>query len=233
MVFGEWFAVDAEAQFVAFGDESEFVPFGVGLVGDGEVFGFEEGFEIGGDFLFVGDGVVTAFAIFEVHDAGFLVGESDAGLGEDAVAEVAGMHAWSFAIDKAELEGFVWVEAGEFETDNGATVLEAGFVMDVGGVFGFFGSAGDFEDAFIEVGHFDVGDAVRGGAVPAIADGFGEVAILLAVEGVMEDEGASFLEPGGVFAWGGGGDEGGEAEDAVGENEVTVFHERRVICRVR
>ena len=75
-------------------------------------------------------------------------------------------------------------------------------MMDVRGVAGFLGRAGDLHDPGVQVGLLDLRDAVGGGAVPAVADVLGPVAGLLALEGVMEDQGALRLQPGGVVGGG-------------------------------
>ena len=81
--------------------------------------------------------------------------------------------------------------------------------MDVGGVAGFLGRTGDFEDAVVEVGLSDLRDAVGRGAFPAVADAFESVARYFAFEGVMEQQGALRLKPGRVVR---GGE--GECEEA-------------------
>ena len=64
--------------------------------------------------------------------------------------------------------------------------------------FGLDGGAGDLEDAFIQIGHLDVWHPISRRAVPAVADGFGEIAVLFTLEGLMEDERSFFAKPTGV-----------------------------------
>ena len=75
--------------------------------------------------------------------------------------------------------------------------------MNMGRVLGLFGCAGDFEDAHIQIRHLDVRHAICRRAIPAIANGFGEVSILLTLECIMKDQRALFAEPRGVVLRGG------------------------------
>ena len=87
-----------------------------------------------------------------------------------------------------------------------------------------YDSAGDLEHASVQVGLLDLRYAVCGGAVPAVADGLCEVAVLLPLEGVMEDERPLLGQPGGVvgrsgMAGGGGGEQSEEQAHERGREE--------------
>ena len=60
----EQLVVDAQAHFIALGDENEFVPFGVGFIGNIDALGLQQCFQISGDLLLLRHRVVTALAIF-------------------------------------------------------------------------------------------------------------------------------------------------------------------------
>jgi len=79
-------------------------------------------------------------------------------------------------------------KAREAEANHRATIGEARLVMNVRRVLRFYRSTGYLEDAFIQVCHLDVWHPIGRRAVPAVADGFGEVALLFTLEGVMKDE---------------------------------------------
>jgi hypothetical protein len=91
------------------------------------------------------------------------------------------------AVNEADGERLRLALARQLESDDRAAVLEAGFVVDVG-LVPRRGSAHDLQHAAIEVGLLHVGHPVGRGTVPAVADGRGEVAILLTVEGVFKDQ---------------------------------------------
>jgi ribosomal protein L11 len=57
-MLGKQLAINAKTHFIAFGDEDELMPFGVGFVGHADVFGLQQGFEIGMKLPVV----ITAFA---------------------------------------------------------------------------------------------------------------------------------------------------------------------------
>ena len=107
---------------------------------------------------------------------------------------------------------------------------EAGLVMDVGGVSGLLRGAGNLQDALVEISLFDRRDTIRRGAVPAFADGFGEISVLLTLERVVKKESA-LLQPGGIPAVcsaSGAGDQCNESDEAKGE-----FHENEGRARER
>ena len=112
---------------------------------------------------------------------------------------MAGMDPRTLAVDEPGRERFRLALTWQLESDDRAAVFEARLVVDVG-LVARRGGTHDLEDSAIEIGLLDIWHAVGRGAVPAVADSRGEVAVFLAVERVLEDEGAFFLEPGGVVA---------------------------------
>ena len=109
-----------------------------------------------------------------------------------------GPEALCLTIHEPKLKRLRLVEARKPEADHRATLGKTRLMMNVCRMLGLFRGAGDLEDAFIQICHLHVRYAIRRGAVPAVADGFSEVAVLFTLEGVMEDERAFFAQPGGV-----------------------------------
>ena len=105
-------------------------------------------------------------------------------------------------VDETGHEVLGLIESGELEADDHAAVGEAGIVMDVGGMAGLLGRAGDLHDPGVEVGLFELGDAVGRSAFPTVTDALESGAGLLALEGVVEDQRAFGLQPGGVVGRG-------------------------------
>ena len=62
------------------------------------------------------------------------------------------MHPGQGAVDEAQLERLALAQSREAETQGHPAVGETGVVVQVECVPGLFGSAGDFEDALVEVG---------------------------------------------------------------------------------
>ena len=135
------------------------------------------------------------------------------------------MDSFCFSVNESELEGFVRGESGKPESETDAAIGKSGLVVDVSGVSGLFAGGGNFQDALVEIRHFDVRHAVGSGAVPAVADGLGEVAVLLAGKRIVEDALSFAGEPLGVGRVRCGR---GDDEDACGkEGGITaVAHER-------
>ena len=161
----------------------------------------------------------------EIHDACLPIHECGGAGGDIGVAEMSGVDSFCFSVDESELEGFVGGEAGKPEAETDAAIGESGLVMDVSGVSGFLAGGGNFQDALVDIRHFDVRHAVGSGAVPAVADGLGEIAIFLAGKRIVEDALSFAGEPLGVWRVRCGR---GEDEDACGkEGGITeVAHER-------
>ena len=87
----------------------------------------------------------------------------------------------------------------EIELDPGeAAVGEAGIVMNVNAVPCRFAVARNLENAFIEIGLFDVRCAIGRGAFPAVADALEPIARFVALERIVEEQGALGLQPGSV-----------------------------------
>jgi hypothetical protein len=86
----------------------------------------------------------------------------------------------------------------QLEPHDCPSVGKTGLVVDVGLVTGAR-LVDHLQHAAVEVGLLHVGHAVGRGAVPAVADRSGEVAVFLAIERVFKDERAR-LQPGGVVA---------------------------------
>lgn len=137
-MMGDEFAIDAEAHFIAFGDESEIMPLVVGFPGATDLLGLQQGIEISGNFLFPIKKALSAIADLQIHDAGFVIDEGDARLSKDAVAEMTRVDTRSLTIHKTQLKRFPGIESGKLEADDDTAIGEARLMMDVGGVLGFF-----------------------------------------------------------------------------------------------
>jgi len=193
--------IDAKAHLVALGDEDEFMPFRVGLPVFADLLGGEELLEAHGDFLLRCDSSVAALSILKVHDARFLIDQGDFSRGQDGVAEMTGMDALEFTINESELETFPLILSRKAEAHHDTTVSETSLVVNVGGMTGLFRGACDFHDALVEIDLPNLGDAICGSTVPAVADGPGEIAVLFALKGIVKKKGPLF-EPGFVIAAG-------------------------------
>ena len=100
---GEHFAIEAEAHFVAFGDENQFMPFSISFPGDDHLLGVEQGFEVSGWLFFAGQIIFAAFAVLQIHDAGFVINQCDAALAENPIAEMSGVNAFRLTVHEAKL----------------------------------------------------------------------------------------------------------------------------------
>ena len=102
-------AIEAESHLVAFGDEDEFVPGGVGFPRNGELLRLQKRVEICGQFLFPIQILLSASTNLQIHHAGLAVTERDAAARKGAVAEMACMDALHLTVHKTELERLIVV----------------------------------------------------------------------------------------------------------------------------
>lgn len=109
------------------------------------------------------------------------------------------------AIHKTKLERFLFVQAGKLESHDGSSIGEAGVMVDVRGMFRLLGGTGDFENATVKIGLFDLRHTVGSGALPTVANGLQAVAGFLTLEGVVENEHAILAKPVGVIPQRNGG----------------------------
>jgi hypothetical protein len=125
-------------------------------------------------------------------------------LRKDAVTKMSGVDARGcFSIHVAKLQCLRFVETRKAKANHCTTIRKTCFMVDVCRMFSLDGGTGDFQDAFIQICHLDVWHTIRRGAVPAIADSFGEVSILFTFKRVMKDQCAFFAKPSGVGLCGG------------------------------
>ena len=127
------------------------------------------------------------------------------------------------SVDEAGHKVLGLAESGELEAYDHAAVGEAGVVVDVGRVTGFLGRAGDLHDPGVEVGLLELRDAVGRGAFPAVADVLEACAGLVALKGVVEEQGTLGLQPSRVVSGGEGeGEEAGEEGESHGMAGVGI-----------
>ena len=85
-MMGDDLAIEAQAHFVAFGDEDEVMPLMVGFPRNGVLLGLKQGIEVGRELLFPREAFLSALANLEIHNACLVIDQLDAVLGENGVA---------------------------------------------------------------------------------------------------------------------------------------------------
>lgn len=138
------------------------------------------------------------------------------------------MDALGFAIHKSELQGFIGIAPRKPKPHQRAAISESGLMMNMRGMTRCLSGTGDFEDARIKVCLLDLWHSISRGAIPAIANRFGEMALFLPLKGVMKNKGALIAQPSRILLR-----ESGEREnEQAGKDRKRLSHGKRTLRKL-